>query len=43
MIDIGDPAPDFSATEETGAKLRLSELCGRPVVLHFFALAWTGV
>jgi len=32
----GQPAPDFSATTDTGETLRLSSLRGRWVVLFFY-------
>lgn len=31
----GDPAPDFTVWLANGGELRLSELRGRPVLLHF--------
>jgi len=41
MIEVGDPAPDFSARTTAGRTVRLSELRGRPVVLYFFPRAFT--
>ena len=35
-IEIGQPAPDFTLTADDGAKVRLSDLKGRPVVLYFY-------
>jgi thioredoxin-dependent peroxiredoxin len=32
----GSPAPDFVLTSDTGEKVRLSDLRGRPVVLYFY-------
>ena len=32
----GDKAPDFTAPTDTGEKLKLSSLRGRPVVLYFY-------
>ena len=32
----GQPAPDFTATTDTGEQLRLSSLRGKPVVLFFY-------
>jgi peroxiredoxin len=43
MVDIGELAPDFEGTDEAGVRMRLSELRGKRVLLHFFVLAWTGV
>lgn len=43
MIDAGTPAPDFTAPDDEGNPFTLSSLRGSRVVLHFFALAWTGV
>ncbi|HNP72484.1 MAG TPA: thioredoxin-dependent thiol peroxidase [Kouleothrix sp.] len=35
-LKVGDVAPDFSATTDTGTTLRLSDLRGRRVVLYFY-------
>jgi peroxiredoxin Q/BCP len=35
-LQVGDPAPDFTAVTETGATLRLSDLRGKRVVLYFY-------
>ena len=35
-LKVGDAAPDFSATTDTGTTLRLSDLRGRRVVLYFY-------
>lgn len=43
MIREGSSAPDFSGTDDEGNSVVLSELRGRPVVLHFFVLAWSGL
>jgi thioredoxin-dependent peroxiredoxin len=32
----GSPAPDFELTSDTGEKVKLSDLRGRPVVLYFY-------
>jgi len=41
-MDIGDKAPDFALTDETGASRRLSELLANgPVVLYFYPMALT--
>jgi hypothetical protein len=34
-IPAGEPAPDFEIPRVDGGTLRLSELRGRPVLLHF--------
>jgi peroxiredoxin Q/BCP len=39
--DIGDDAPDFTATTDSGAVFRLSAQRGHPVVLMFYAQADT--
>ena len=36
MIEEGKPAPDFELESDSGAKVKLSELRGRPVVLYFY-------
>ncbi len=41
MIQVGDPAPDFLATDCQGRPVRLSALRGRRVVLFFFPKAFT--
>ena len=41
MRHVGDPAPDFSATDHEGRPLRLSGLRGKYVVLWFFPKADT--
>ena len=35
-IDEGTPAPDFELESDTGERVRLSDLRGRPVVLYFY-------
>ena len=35
-VNVGDTAPDFSATTDTGTTLRLSDLRGKRVVLYFY-------
>lgn len=37
----GDPAPDFTVETADGAKVKLSDLKGKPVVLNFWA-SWCG-
>ena len=41
MIQVGDPAPDFSATDCQGRPVSLASLRGRRVVLFFFPKAFT--
>lgn len=36
-LKVGDPAPDFTATDLGGRQVRLSALRGRPVVLRFWS------
>ena len=36
MVEEGKEAPDFKLTDDTGERVRLSELRGRPVVLYFY-------
>jgi thioredoxin-dependent peroxiredoxin len=36
VIEEGKPAPDFELTSDSGERVRLSELRGRPVVLYFY-------
>lgn len=35
-ISAGNPAPDFTLPDETGASRRLSDFRGQPVVLYFY-------
>ena len=39
MLAVGEEAPDFEAPTGAGAKLRLSDLRGRPVLLYFYPKA----
>jgi peroxiredoxin Q/BCP len=41
MIQVGDPAPDFTATDCQGRAFSLSSLRGRRTVLFFFPKAFT--
>jgi len=34
MVEEGGPAPDFELATDTGERIRLSGLRGRPVVLY---------
>ena len=36
MLSIGDPAPPFSLSDDTGATVTLADLAGRRVVLYFY-------
>lgn len=36
-LKVGDPAPDFTATDLSGRPVRLSALKGKPVVLRFWS------
>jgi len=36
MVEEGKPAPDFELTSDSGEKVKLSELRGKPVVLYFY-------
>ena len=35
-LTIGDPAPDFTSTDQTGKPVRLSDYRGKKVVLYFY-------
>jgi peroxiredoxin Q/BCP len=35
-VTVGEPAPDFTLADDTGATVRLSDLRGRRVVLYFY-------
>ncbi len=36
MVEEGKPAPDFELESDSGERVRLSSLRGRPVVLYFY-------
>jgi thioredoxin-dependent peroxiredoxin len=36
MVEEGKPAPDFELTSDSGAKVKLSDFRGKPVVLYFY-------
>lgn len=41
MLSLGDKAPDFSLPSDSGAKVKLGDFRGKPVVLYFFPKADT--
>lgn len=42
-VNLGDSAPDFTLRDATGrGEVKLADFSGRPVVLAFYALAFTG-
>jgi hypothetical protein len=42
-LQVGETAPDFTLRDGTGrGTVSLSDFVGRPVVLAFYALAFTG-
>lgn len=41
MIEVGQPAPDFTLQADDGSQVTLSSLRGQPVVLYFFPKADT--
>ncbi len=43
MLKIGDPAPDFELSDETGKKVSLSSLRGQNVVLVFYPLDFSPI
>lgn len=42
MVDVGQPAPDFTLTDTANNEVKLSDFRGKPVVLAFFPKAFTG-
>jgi peroxiredoxin Q/BCP len=36
MVEEGKPAPDFELPSDSGERIRLSDLRGKPVVLYFY-------
>lgn len=36
MLNVGDPAPDFTLPDDQGQPVTLSALRGRPVILYFY-------
>jgi thioredoxin-dependent peroxiredoxin len=41
MIEKGDRAPDFELPDQDGQAVKLSDLCGQPVVVYFYPKADT--
>jgi peroxiredoxin len=43
QLKVGDPAPDFTLTDNSGNQVKLSDFKGKKnVVLAFYVLAFTG-
>jgi len=40
-LGVGDTAPDFTLTDDTGASVSLSDLAGRKVIVYFYPAAMT--
>jgi peroxiredoxin Q/BCP len=36
MVEEGSEAPDFELASDSGERIRLSDLRGRPVVVYFY-------
>jgi thioredoxin-dependent peroxiredoxin len=36
MLEVGQPAPDFTLLDQDGEKVSLADLRGRPVVVYFY-------
>lgn len=43
MIEVGERAPDFAGTDDDGNPVSGGDLRGRPALIHFFVVAWSGV
>jgi len=43
ILEVGDPAPDFTLKDQNDQEVTLSALRGKKVVLSFHPLAWTRV
>jgi len=42
-LEVGAMAPDFELESHLGTKTKLSDLCGKNVVLVFYPFAFTAV
>jgi peroxiredoxin Q/BCP len=42
MLNVGDEAPDFSATDHNGNTITKSDFAGKTVVLWYYPKACTG-
>ncbi|QIX26026.1 thioredoxin-dependent thiol peroxidase [Nocardioides sp. JQ2195] len=40
-LSVGDPAPDFTLSSDTGEEVSLSDLRGRKVIVYFYPAAMT--
>lgn len=40
-LEVGDPAPQFTLTDQDGASVSLSDFSGRKVVIYFYPAAMT--
>lgn len=40
-VDAGDPAPDFTLTDHTGAQVALSDFSGKRLIVYFYPRAFT--
>ena len=36
MVETGNPAPDFTLTSDSGERISLADLRGKPIVLYFY-------
>ncbi len=43
VLEVGDPAPDFTLKNQHGEDISLSSFRGAPVVLVFFPFAFSGI
>ena len=41
QLEVGDRAPAFTLTDQSGTKIRLSDYKGRPVIIYFYPKADT--
>ena len=42
-LDVGDPAPTFTATSTHGEEVSLTDHAGAPVLIFFYPFAFTGI